>query len=133
MKDDNRPIRLLLVDDEAGFVDVMAKRLRKRTIHVVPALNGTEAIQVLRRQDFDVAVLDLKMEDMDGIEVLKIFQKMTPDMPVIMLTGHGSEVAAEEGITQGACSYLTKPCGIDELVKKIHEAAGRFKGKREDP
>jgi DNA-binding NtrC family response regulator len=65
------------------------------------------------------------MEDMDGIEVLKIFRKMAPEMPVIMLTGHGSEVAAEEGITLGASGYLTKPCSLDDLLKTIREAGGK--------
>ena len=78
-------IRILLVDDEVGFVDVVSKRLSKRNIDVTQALSGTEGIQALRGQDFDVAVLDLKMEDMDGIEVLRIFKKMVPEMPVIIL------------------------------------------------
>ena len=123
MNEEDRAIELLLVDDEVGFVEVMKKRLSRRNIRVTAALNGTEAIRVLRRNDFDVAVLDLKMEDMDGIEVLKIFRKMAPDMPVIMLTGHGSEVAAEEGITLGASGYLTKPCSLDDLLETIREAA----------
>ena len=125
MQNEAAPIRLLLVDDEAGFVQVMEKRMGKRNIHVTSALSGTQAIQVLRRKDFDVAVLDLKMEDMDGIEVLKIFQKMAPEMPVIMLTGHGSAVAAEQGIALGACDYLTKPCSLEDLVERVHEAAAQ--------
>ena len=68
-------IKLLLVDDEKAFVDVIAKRMSKRNIDVTKAYSGTEALQALRKADFDVAVLDLKMEDMDGIEVLKIFKK----------------------------------------------------------
>lgn len=116
------PKRLLLVDDERGYVNVLAKRMAKRNIQVTPAYSGAEAIQALRKQDFDAAVLDLKMEDMDGIEVLKIFQKMDPDMPVIMLTGHGSETAAREGIEFGAFDYLTKPCDLDELIAKINQA-----------
>jgi DNA-binding NtrC family response regulator len=115
-------IRLLLVDDEEGFVNVIANRMAKRGVDTTKALNGTEAIQALRRKDFDVAVLDLKMEDMDGIEVLKVFKKMVPEMPVIMLTGHGSERAAKEGLQHGAFDYLTKPCELDELVQKIREA-----------
>ena len=115
-------IKLLLVDDEEGFVNVIANRLGKRGIDTTKALNGTEAIQALRGQDFDVTVLDLKMEDMDGIEVLKIFKKMVPAMPVIMLTGHGSERAAREGISYGAFDYLTKPCELGELVEKIRQA-----------
>ena len=119
------PIRLLLVDDEEGYVNVLSKRMSKRHILVTPALSGGEAIQTLRKQDFDVAILDLKMEDMDGIEVLKIFKKMVPDLPVIMLTGHGSEKAAREGLAHGAYDYLTKPCELDELLKKVREACGR--------
>jgi DNA-binding NtrC family response regulator len=115
-------IKLLLVDDEKGFVDIISKRMSKRNIEVISALSGTEGIHALRGQDFDVAVLDLKMEDMDGLEVLKIFKKMVPDMPVIMLTGHGSEQAAREGMQFGAFDYLTKPCELDDLILKIHEA-----------
>ncbi len=118
------PIKLLLVDDERGFVDIISKRMSRRAIEVTKALNGTEGIRALRGQDFDVAVLDLKMEDMDGIEVLKIFKKIVPDMPVIMLTGHGSEQAAREGIQFGAFDYLTKPCELEDLIHKIHEAIG---------
>lgn len=124
IKQDTRstPIRLLLIDDEIGYVNVLANRLAKRNFQVGKANSGTEAFQVLRQNDFDVAVLDLKMEDMDGIEVLKILKKMAPQLVVIMLTGHGSAEAAHEGIKQGAYDYLTKPCELDELIKKIQQA-----------
>jgi DNA-binding NtrC family response regulator len=62
------------------------------------------------------------MEDMDGIEVLKIFRKMDPLLMVVMLTGHGSAKAAREGLKHGAFDYLTKPCEIEELTAKIREA-----------
>jgi DNA-binding response OmpR family regulator len=116
-------IKLLIVDDEEGYVNVLSKRMTKRDIDVTVALSGSGGIQALRRQDFDVAVLDLKMEDMDGIEVLKIFKKMDPNLPVIMLTGHGSEKAAKEGVALGAFDYLTKPCELEELLDRIREAA----------
>ncbi|MDQ1238428.1 MAG: two-component system, response regulator RegA [Thermodesulfobacteriota bacterium] len=115
-------IRLLLVDDEQGYVDILSKRLTKRNFHVTTALSGAAGIKALRGDDFDVAVLDLKMEDMDGIEVLKVFKKMVPELSVIMLTGHGSEQAAREGIEFGAFDYLTKPCELEELIEKITEA-----------
>jgi DNA-binding NtrC family response regulator len=117
-----KKIRLLFVDDEKGFVDVLSNRLGKRDIDVTKAYSGSEGIQALRKQDFEVAILDLKMEDMDGIEVLKIFKKMFPQMEVIMLTGHGSEKAAREGIEFGAFDYLMKPCDLKELLVKIREA-----------
>ncbi len=119
------PIRVLLVDDEVGFLDVMAKRLGRRGVDVTPVPSGTEAVQVLRGTDFDAAILDLKLEDMDGIEILHIFKKMVPDMPVIMLTGHGSEQAAREGMQSGAFDYLLKPCELEELLDKVYKAVGR--------
>lgn len=118
-------IRLLLVDDEEGYVKVLAKRMTRRNMEVMTALSGSEGIQRLRKEDFDVAILDLKMEDMDGIEVLRVFKKMVPDMPVIMLTGHGTEKAAREGLEMGAFAYLMKPCDLEELVEKIRAACRR--------
>jgi DNA-binding NtrC family response regulator len=115
-------IRVLLVDDEVGYVSILAKRLARRHFQVSTALSGTEGIRALREQDFDVAVLDLKMADMDGIEVLKVFKTMFPKMAVIMLTGHGSEQAAREGMQSGAFDYLTKPCELEDLVQKICQA-----------
>ncbi|WP_272701148.1 response regulator [Desulfovibrio sp. Fe33] len=116
------PIRVLLVDDELGFLDVLAKRMGKRGYAVTTAGSGAESIRVLRDHDFDVAVLDLKLEDMDGIEVLQIMKKMVPELPVIMLTGHGSEQAAREGVESGAFDYLLKPCDLDDLLEKVGEA-----------
>ena len=116
------PIRLLLVDDEKDFVNILSKRIKRRNIDVTKAFSGAEAIQALRGQEFDVAVLDLKMEDMDGIEVLKMLKIMDPKLAVIMLTGHGSAEAAEQGIKLGAFDYLTKPCELIELLDKIMEA-----------
>jgi len=122
LEDKSKPIKILFVDDERGFVDVISKRMSKRNIEVTRAYSGTEALQALKREDFDVTVLDLKMEDMDGIEILKIFKKIAPDLPVIMLTGHGSEEAARDGIRFGAFDYLTKPCDFEELIVKLQEA-----------
>jgi len=114
-------IRILFIDDEVGFVDVVAKRMVKRGMDVTKTNSGAQALQALRKNDFDVVILDLKMEDMDGIEVLKILKRMAPDLEVIMLTGHGSEKAAKEGIQFGAADYLTKPCDFEELMDKIKE------------
>ena len=127
---DSDPIRLLLVDDEMDFVNILSKRIKRRNIDVAKAFSGAEAIQALRGQEFDVAVLDLKMEDMDGIEVLKILKIMDPRLAVIMLTGHGSVEAAEQGMKLGAFDYLTKPCGLEELLEKIMEAYAHSKQDR---
>lgn len=120
-------IKLLLVDDEVAYVKILTKRLTKRNFDVTATFSGTQGIQAARKEDFDVAVLDLKMEDADGIEVLKLFKKMAPNMQVIMLTGHGSEQAAREGVQFGAFDYLTKPCDLEDLVNKIKSAAKQAK------
>ena len=120
-------ISLLLVDDEEAFVKVLFKRLTKRNIHVTTAADGTEALQRMRQGDFDVAILDLKMEGMDGIEVLKILRKMAPELQVIMLTGHGCNISAQDALANGAFDYLSKPYDFDDLLLKIHEAYRRRK------
>lgn len=124
-------IRLLLVDDEEGYVNVLSNRLAKRNIDVTKALSGSEAIQALRKQDFDVALLDLKMEDMDGLEVLRIFKKMYPQMAVIMLTGHGSAENSRLGIKLGAYDYIMKPCEFEELLNIVRNAYQKQKSKSE--
>ena len=124
---DSGPVRLLLIDDEKAFVNILSKRLKRRNIDVVEAYSGAEAIQALRGQEFDVAVLDLKMEDMEGIEVLNMLRIMDPGLAVIMLTGHGSAEAAERGLKLGAFDYLTKPCELEELLEKIMAAYAHHK------
>jgi DNA-binding NtrC family response regulator len=121
-KTEEETIRLLLVDDEEAFVNVLTKRLAKRRVHATPAFSGTEALQRLRHADFDVALLDLKMEGMDGIEVLKILQKMAPELPAIMLTGHGCQISAQDAMANGAFDYLSKPYDFEDLLQKIREA-----------
>ena len=117
-----KKIKVLLVDDEKNFVEVLYKRLSRRNVDVTKTFSGTEGIQALRKVDFDVAILDLKMEDMDGLEVLKIFKKMYPKMEVIILTGHESEQTAREGLKYGAFAYLTKPCDFEYLIDTIRKA-----------
>jgi DNA-binding response OmpR family regulator len=125
MNGEAHPVRLLLVDDEVGFLEVLGKRLRKRDFDVTTARSGAQAIRVARDHDFDVAVVDLKMEDIDGIELLKILRRMMPELRVIMLTGHGSERAARDGLSLGAFDYLLKPIDLEILLERVLAAVGR--------
>ncbi len=118
-------LRLLLVDDEEHFVDVMAKRLRRRGVEVTTALSGGDALRLLRGNEFDVMLLDLKMEDLSGLDVLKMVRVLAPELPVIMLTGHGSDQAAQEGATYGATEYLLKPCDLETLLDKLRQVVGQ--------
>lgn len=117
-----RKIKLLLVDDEAAFVDTLANRLKKRNFEVSWTYSGEGALQLLKKVKYDVAVIDLQMETLDGIDVLQLFQKTAPDLPVIILTGHGSETSTQKSLSFGAFDYLLKPCEFEELLTKINSA-----------
>ena len=117
---------VLLVDDETGFVETMAKRLAKRNLSVSTACNGNEALDKLKKEGTtEVVILDVKMPGMDGIETLKEIKKRHPLVEVIMLTGHATVESAIEGMKWGAHDYLMKPCEMELLMAKVDEAAAK--------
>lgn len=120
--DDPQPTRLLLVDDEEDLVTFLTHRLRKRGLEVTMATSGKEALEAVDRQLFDVAVLDLKMPDVDGITVMEHLKAVQPFTEVLMLTGHGSHDSAWEAGRLQAFRYLLKPYDFDELMDLIHKA-----------
>lgn len=123
------PATILLVDDEQGFVETMAKRLDNRGLTVHTALNGQEGLDVLAKEhSIDVVVLDVKMPGMDGIEVLKKIKGDFPLVEVIMLTGHATVESAIEGMKTGAYDYMMKPCDFDELIAKVADAYDKKQG-----
>ena len=116
-----KKIKVLMVDDEKQFRATTKKILNKKGFETVLAESGEEAIDKLKEKP-DVVILDIKMPGMDGHQALKEIKKISPDLPVIMLTGHGALPSAEEALTKGAFDYLTKPCDIDLLAAKITDA-----------
>jgi len=119
----DKPIRLLLVDDEEDLVTFLAHRLRKRGMDVTMALSGNEALSAATELTFDVAVVDLKMPDLDGIAVIERLKDLQPFVEVLMLTGHGSHESAWEAGRLQAFRYLMKPLDFDELNDHITAAA----------
>lgn len=115
-------MRVLLVDDEAEFLEILTKRLKKRNLDVSQASSGREAIAAVREGSFDVVVLDMKMPDMDGIEVLREIKSLRPGVEVLILTGHANMEAAVEGMELGAFDYMLKPATINELIFKLEDA-----------
>ena len=113
---------VLLVDDEAEFVETLVKRLRKRKVNTAAVGSGEEALKILKEMPIDVVVLDVKMPGMDGIETLRKIKKISPLIEVIMLTGHANMEVAIEGMELGAFDYLMKPMDIDELLYKLQDA-----------
>ena len=117
----SRKIKVLMVDDEEKFRSTTRKILNRRGFDTSLAGSGQEALDKLKDEP-DVVVLDIKMPGMDGHETLQEIKKRRPDLPVIMLTGHGAMPSAREALKHGASDYLTKPCDIDLLASKIVDA-----------
>jgi DNA-binding response OmpR family regulator len=114
-------IKVLMVDDEEQFRATTKKILNKRGFDTVLAGSGEEAIEKLSEKP-DVVILDIKMPGIDGHEALREIKKHSPNLPVIMLTGHGALPSAREALVEGAFDYLSKPCDIDILAGKITDA-----------
>jgi len=114
-------IKVLMVDDEEKFRSTTKKILQRKGFDTVLAASGEEAIGKLDEHP-DVVILDIKMPGMDGHQALEEIKKRSPDIPVIMLTGHGALPSAKEALDKGAFDYLAKPCDINMLSDKIEEA-----------
>jgi len=119
---EKKKIKLLFVDDEVKFLETAAKRLGRGDFDVTTATNGRDAIKVAKRGKFDVALLDLRMPDLDGSEVLKALKKRHKFLEVIMLTAHASIDSAVECTKLGAFDYLEKPYEFDGLVEALRRA-----------
>jgi DNA-binding NtrC family response regulator len=119
------PTRVLLVDDEVDFVEMLSLRLNEIGERVTPAHSGREALDILGQKVIDVVILDIRMPGMDGIETLREIKKRFPLVEVMMLTGHGTTETAVEGMKLGAFDYLMKPADFDELLLKLENARKR--------
>ena len=115
-------IKILITDDEVKFLDSIAKRLELRDFNVTKASNGKDAIEAARNDKFDLALLDLKMPEMDGKQVLEILKQEHKFIEVVILTGHGSMDSAVECTKLGAFGYLPKPYEIDKLIETLKNA-----------
>jgi DNA-binding response OmpR family regulator len=118
-------MNVLLVDDEADFLETLSKRLTRRGLTVFKAGNGREALEFLAGTGVDAVVLDVKMPGMSGLEVLREIKSRWPQTEVIMLSGHADVQVAVKGLEMGAFDYLMKPTDIEELLYKLQDAGKR--------
>ena len=116
-------MKVLLVDDERKFATMLAKRLALRGIDIDYVYAGEEAIVKAETQRYDVAILDVKMPGIGGIELERKLKELDPGLKIIFLTGHGSKTDFEEGSAEATC-YLAKPIQIDELLTILREVTG---------
>ena len=125
------PAKVLLVDDEEDFVEMLSLRLKELGEKVSAAYSGQECLDIFANTPIDVVILDIKMPGMDGIETLREIKKKFPLVEVIMLTGHGSTETAVQGMKLGAFDYLMKPADFGELSTKL-EGARKRKDEQEE-
>lgn len=114
-------MKIMLVDDEARYLETTGKLLSKKGYDVQTAASGPEALEKLTKQNVNVVILDVKMPGMDGIATLKEIKKQFPSVEVIMLTGHATVESAIDGLKAGASDYLMKPAEVDDLIAKAQE------------
>ena len=116
---------VLLVDDDDAFRGVLAGELRRMGFDVTSVPSGSDAIRIVGEREPDVVLLDLRLADMSGLDVLRRIRERCPSTDVIMLTGHGTIDTAIESIRMGAFDYIAKPCPLDELDVRMRRAIER--------
>jgi two-component system response regulator HydG len=125
MNDDQ--LRVLIIDDEESHAEAVAESLKRVGYDCVIATSGSAGARKIAQDDFDVILTDLRMDDMDGLALLRKAKQEQPDAEVVLITGYGDVKTAVEAIKQGAANYLTKPVDIAELRVIVDKAAERLR------
>lgn len=110
-------IKFLIVDDEPGVVDQVRELLEARNYAVITAISGKDALDLIRKESFNIVVLDIRMPGVTGMDVLKEIRRSSPKTRIIMLTGVEDEATKNMAMGMGASGYLTKPYSYSELLK----------------
>ena len=115
-------VKVLLVDDEIEFTQVLSERMRARGLTVDVADTGLIALERIKDKSYDAIILDLAMPEMDGIEALELMLKENPDLQIIFLTGHATLEKGVKAVKMGAVDFMEKPVDINKLLEKVEEA-----------
>jgi len=119
------PAKVLIVDDEKDFLDIMAERMGARGVEVSTTTSAENALNMVRKETYDVVIMDLMMPEMDGFKALKLFKETRPDLPIILLTANVPEEKCIEAIELGAMDVIEKPADLNLLTQKIKDAKAR--------
>ncbi len=114
--------RILLVDDEPSILSVLSSLLKGKGFETQPALGAAKASELLRGDEFDLMISDIRMAPINGLELLKTAKSLQPAMAVIMITAYGSVESAVDAMKMGAFDYVTKPFKVDELLITVQRA-----------
>ncbi|HWP57252.1 MAG TPA: sigma-54 dependent transcriptional regulator [Candidatus Acidoferrales bacterium] len=114
--------KILVVDDDRNLLELIRMRLETADYEVSTALNERDALEAVKSQVFDLSIVDLRLMHQDGLELMEQIHLVSPDLPVIILTAHGSIENAVEAMKKGAYSYITKPFEPRDLLFQIEKA-----------
>ncbi|MCP4622510.1 MAG: sigma-54-dependent Fis family transcriptional regulator [bacterium] len=117
---------ILIVDDEKNYLLILSAVLEDEGYEVLTALNGAKALEIHKTSDLDLILTDMKMPGMNGIELLENVKAIDSDLPVIMMTAHGTVDKAVEAMQKGAYSYVLKPFDNDRLIIYVKKAVAMF-------
>ncbi|MBL7913814.1 MAG: sigma-54-dependent Fis family transcriptional regulator [Bacteroidia bacterium] len=117
--------RILVIDDEKSIRNTLKEILTYEGFEVVEAQDGMEGLKFVEKEKFDIILSDIKMPKMDGIEVLEKLQELSPETPVVMISGHGNIDTAVEAIRKGAFDYISKPLDLNRMLVTIRNAMDR--------
>jgi len=119
--------KILIIEDEAAIRRVLTKILTEEsdTYEVFEAADGLEGVEILKKDDFDLVICDIKMPKMDGVEVLEATKKIKPEIPIIMISGHGELETAVQTMRLGAFDYISKPPDLNRLLNTVRNALDR--------
>lgn len=126
------PPRILIVDDEKIALKNLEYVIKKEGYEVTTTMSGPNALKLLQEQEFEVVLTDLKMEKVDGMEILEKCKKLYPDTEVIMITAYATIPSAVETMKKGAYDYIAKPLKLDEVRRVVREALEKVRLKKEN-
>jgi DNA-binding NtrC family response regulator len=126
--------RILVVDDEPDMLHLLRLLLTERTNHQVEtASSGLEAKGLLEAGGFDLVVTDMKMPDLEGLELMEVTRRRDPALPFIFITGFGSIETAVEAVRKGAFDYITKPFRKEQILLAVDKALGWREARQQEP
>ncbi|AVI51384.1 response regulator [Pukyongia salina] len=119
--------KILIIEDEAAIRRVLVKILSEEsdTYQVIESEDGLEGIELIKKEDFDLILCDIKMPKMDGVEVLEAVKKIKPEIPIVMISGHGDLDTAVNTMRLGAFDYISKPPDLNRLLNTVRIALDR--------
>jgi len=123
---------ILIVDDEKNYLTILSAILEDEGFEVLTALEGQKALEIHKTSDLDLILTDMKMPAMDGIELLENLKSVDPDLPVIMMTAHGTVDKAVEAIQKGAYTYVLKPFDNERLIIYVKKAISMYQVVKEN-